>query len=118
MDRLAEFKKNYYEKSGDISRLFHQNLGISEKEAYEIFLSVHYHAVGIHSICLKNPLVEQALKKAQLPTPEIDFRENLKKFILIQLKYYCCRRARFAGPTASTSPWRPRIPAAPGPEQY
>lgn len=91
VDRLVEFKKNYYEKSGETSRLFHQNLGISEQDAYEIFLSVHYHAVGIHSICLKNPLVEQALKQAQLPAPEIDFRENLKKFILIQLRYYCCQ---------------------------
>lgn len=93
VDRLVEFKKNYYEKSGKLSRLLHQNLEVSEKDAYELFLSVHYHAVGIHSICLKNPLVEQALKQAQLPAPEIDFRENLKKFISIQLEYYCRRKA-------------------------
>lgn len=88
IDRLAAFKKRYYEKSHEVTALLCANLSISNEDCYEMFLNIHYHAVGIHSICRWNPLVFEALAKEKIERPNIDFRVNMKEFILMNLKHY------------------------------
>lgn len=88
VDRLAAFKKRYYEKSYEVCERIGSFIGLSYKETYKIFLNVHYHAVGIHSMCRWNPLIAEALAKENIAPPDIDFREDMKEYILMNLKYY------------------------------
>lgn len=89
VDRLAAFKKRYYEKTDELCSRLSSQLGISHEDAHNIYLNVHYHAVGIQSISKWNPLISEALAKENIQVPEIDFRENLKAFILMNLNHYC-----------------------------
>lgn len=89
VDRLAVFKRGYYAQAQELNRMLHENLGLSEEDAYDLSLSVLYHGVGICSICRWNPLVEQALERAGIQTPKLDFRQNMLRFLTIQLTYYC-----------------------------
>ncbi|NCB92554.1 MAG: TetR/AcrR family transcriptional regulator [Clostridia bacterium] len=88
VERLASFKKRYYEKAFEVSDLLCSHLKISREDSYEMFLNIHYHAVGIGSICRWNPLIAEALAKENIAAPAIDFRENMKKYILMNLKSY------------------------------
>ena len=63
VNRLAEFKKKYYESASEISILLSKNLGISVDDTYNLFLSVHYHSVGIQSICRVNRSEERRVGK-------------------------------------------------------
>lgn len=89
VDRLATFKKQYYEGAFEISRRIGSQVGLSKETSYTVFLNIHYHAVGIDSICRWNPLVYEALEKEHIKAPEIDFRANLKEFIFMNLKHFC-----------------------------
>lgn len=88
VDRLAAFKKRYYKKAYEVCDLLSAHLNIAKEDSYEMFLNIHYHAVGINSICRWNPLIAEALAKENIPAPAIDFRENMKKYILMNLKSY------------------------------
>lgn len=88
VDRLAAFKKRYYEKAYEVSDLIALHLNLPREDSYEMFLNVHYHAVGIGSICRWNPLIAEALAKENISPVNIDFRENMKKFILMNLRFY------------------------------
>lgn len=93
VDRLAAFKKRYYEKSYEVTDLLAAHLNISRDASYEMFLNVHYHAVGISSICKWNPLIAEAKAKAGIVSTPIDFKENMKKFILMNLRAYTENKA-------------------------
>lgn len=73
-----EFKRNYYVRAEEISRRLSQNLRIPPKDAYDLLLSVYYHATGLQCSCQKNPLVEQEIQNLNMKIPEINFRDNLK----------------------------------------
>lgn len=88
VDRLAAFKKRYYEKAYEVTDLLASHLELSKEDSYEMFLNIHYHAVGFNSICRWNPLIAEALAKENIPAPAIDFRTNMKNYILMNLKHY------------------------------
>lgn len=89
VDRLATFKKKYYEKSSEVTNLLASHLGISNDTCYKIFLNIHHHAIGTYCLCKCNPLVEEALAKAGLKAPAIDFKQDMQEFILMNLERYC-----------------------------
>ncbi|MDD3222890.1 MAG: TetR/AcrR family transcriptional regulator [Clostridia bacterium] len=88
IDRLAAFKKHYYENAYEVSEQICSPLGLSNANAYQLFLNIHFHAVGIDSISKWNPLVAEALAKENIKAPEIDFRANMKEYILMNLNYF------------------------------
>ena len=89
VERLAQFKKTYYEQAYRVSDLLAAHLGLDHDAAYEMFLNIHYHAVGIDSINRWNPLVSEALAKVNIQPPNFDFRENMKRYIGMNISYYC-----------------------------
>ena len=88
VERLAAYKKRFYEKTYDVSSHLGNLIGLSEEDAYEMFINIHYHAVGIYGIIRWNPLVSEALAKENITPPITEFRENMKKFITMNLSYY------------------------------
>ena len=86
VDRLAAFKKRYYNRVYEIADILSAHFGFSRDESYNILLNVHYHSVGIDSIMRWNPLVAEALAKEHIEAPKFDFKDNMKRFILMNLK--------------------------------
>lgn len=88
IERLAAFKKRYYERAYEVSERIGSLLGLSKEDSYLLLLNVHYHAVGVNSICRWNPLVAEALARENLTAPKVDFRENMKEYILMNLNHF------------------------------
>ena len=97
VDRLAEFKALYFEKAGALAAVLAQNLGIRQEEACECILAVYFHAVGICSMCCDNPLLRQALERAGIAVESVDFQDNMKRFIAMNLEYYGAGRTKRRG---------------------
>lgn len=88
VDRLATYKKRYYEKSFEVARQIGSLLELSTDDAYHLLINIHYHAVGIYAINRWNPLIAEVLEQENIKTPVFEFREELTNYILIMLKHY------------------------------
>ena len=88
-ERLAEFKRGYFEEIDLLSKRFHENLGIEPDRAGQLFNSVLFHAVSINGWCAENPLVAEAMEIAGLEQRVPDFKEEMRDFIEMCLAHYC-----------------------------
>lgn len=88
-ERLAEFKRGYYEEIDLLSKRFQDNLGIEPDRAGQLFNSVLFHACSINSWCNENPLVAEAMEIAGLEQRVPDFKEEMRDFIEMCLAHYC-----------------------------
>ena len=88
VDRLAVYKRGFYQSTYAISSWLGEQRGLSRQDSYDMFINIHYHAVGIHGILRWNPIIAAALEKEDITPPKLDFRENLKSFILMNLEHY------------------------------
>lgn len=89
IERLARFKALYYELSGKLASRLAGNLSITDKAAGRCILSVYFHAVGMYGICAAGSLVQKAVAKAGIAAEPVDFKEEMKEFIVMNLAY--CR---------------------------
>lgn len=87
VERLANFKQNYYHKEVEILCLLEKNLKISGEMARTLFYDVYYHAVGLIGSCLHNPLIREALKLIPMEVTEPDFRRDMRRFISMCLEH-------------------------------
>ena len=87
VDRLAVFKKKYYDFANAIRDRLSAMLKISEESAYKIQLDVLFYASSNAVCCYKNPLVQEALKKIDITPPEMDFYKDMKDFLKMRLEY-------------------------------
>ncbi len=85
IEKLAAFKKDFHRQIDELTVLFYQNFGISEKKAYELIMTVHYHSVGMYGYCNAGPMVMDALERAGVKLEIPDFREKMKDFIYMNL---------------------------------
>lgn len=88
-ERLAEFKRGYFEETDLLSKRFLENLGIEPDRAGQLFNSVLFHAVSINGWCAENPLVAEAMEIAGLEQRVPDFKEEMRDFIEMCLTHYC-----------------------------
>lgn len=87
-ERLAEFKRGYYQDQDKLAKRFGMNLGIAPDRANQLFNSVLFHAVSINGWCAENPLVAEAMEIAGLDPCIPDFKEEMRDFITMCLGYY------------------------------
>lgn len=88
VERLAAFKRNYYDRVGVVNARFGDLLGISAEEANALFLAVLYHAIGYNGICYRSPRIREALALAGIMPAPVDFRAELCRFIGILTAQY------------------------------
>lgn len=88
-ERLAVFKRDYFEEIGRLSARFEENLGLSSERANQLFNAVLFHACSINGWCSENPLVAEAMKIAGLEQHVPDFKEEMRDFIEMCLAHYC-----------------------------
>lgn len=92
VDRLAVFKKKYYDSALTFTKRLSDMLRISEEEAYKGFINILYFAGAVASSCEKNLLIQKALEKINITAPQTDFYDELKDFILMEISWRCGRR--------------------------
>lgn len=87
VERLATFKKKYYEFAFSFAEKLSKMLKNTKEESYKIFLDILLFSSASASSCEKNPLVQEALKLINIELPQNDFYENMKNFILMRLNW-------------------------------
>lgn len=92
VERLARFKALYYELAGKLAARLAGNLSITAEDAGRCVLSVYFHAVGMCGVCAVGPLVQEALAKAGIAAEPVNFKEEMKEFIIMNLTYCQARR--------------------------
>ena len=73
VERLAVFKKKYYDLAYAFRDRLAQMLGTTQDTAYKIQLDVLFYASSNAVCCYKNPLVQEALKQINITPPPMDF---------------------------------------------
>ena len=81
VERLAAFKKKYYDLAYSFRDRLSQMLGISQDAAYKIQLDVLFYASANAVCCYKNPLVQEALRLIKITVPPMDFYKDMKDFL-------------------------------------
>lgn len=87
VDRLASFKKKYYDFADDFCALLSGALNCSQEAAYKIQLDVLFYASSNAVCCYKNPLVQKALKKIKVDPPKMDFFADMQDFVSMRLAW-------------------------------
>lgn len=87
VDRLAAFKKKYYEFAWPLRDRLAEMLSISKEDAFKLQLNVLMFAATSAVSCYKNPLIQEALKKIDVVPPKIDFYADMRDFVLMRVKW-------------------------------
>ena len=87
VERLAVFKKKYYELAYAFRDRLSRMLGTTQDTAYKIQLDVLFYASSNAVCCYKNPLVQEALKQINITPPPMDFYRDMKDFLKMRLEY-------------------------------
>lgn len=86
VERLARFKKSYYDDLDRVLAMLSSNLGIDGERADRLYYQVYFQAVGMGSFCYDNPLVTRALDMAGIDRPKPEFRSYMRDFILMCIR--------------------------------
>lgn len=87
VDRLAVFKKKYYDLAYILTDRLSEMLKIQKDSAYRLQLDVLFYASSNAACCYKNPLVQEALKKINIMPPQMDFYGDIKDFLQMRLSW-------------------------------
>lgn len=88
VERLAEFKKGYYNFVDSMTERLPHIIDIEPKSVDPLILAIYYHAVGYVSGCWHNPLIAEALERIGRPRHVPPFRDEMRDFILMCLERY------------------------------
>ena len=88
VERLADFKRAYYDRVADMRERLPQIIDMAPERVEPLLLAIYYHAVGFVSGCWTNPLISQALELAGIERPAVDFRAEMRDFIGMCLAHY------------------------------
>ena len=87
VERLAAFKKKYYELSYAFRDRLADMLGTTQDAAYKIQLDLLFYASSSAVSCYKNPLVQEALKQINITPPSMNFYKDMKDFLKMRLAW-------------------------------
>ncbi|MBQ3837542.1 MAG: TetR family transcriptional regulator, partial [Treponema sp.] len=87
VERLAVFKKKYYDLAYVFRDRLSKMLGSSQDAAYKIQLDLLFYASSSAVSCYKNPLVQEALKQINIVPPPMDFYKDMKDFLKMRLAW-------------------------------
>lgn len=87
VERLALFKKKYYDKAYELCDNLSRMLSISKETAYRLQLDVLFYASSHVISCYHNPLVQEALKTIRITPPAMNFENDLQEFLLMRIAW-------------------------------
>ena len=87
VERLATFKKKYYDFADVFCVRLGSMLNVPKEEVGKMQTDVLYFASSTAVCCYKNPLILQALEKIGRSAPKWDFYADMKDFLRMRLKW-------------------------------
>lgn len=87
VERLAIFKKKWYDFSEEFAKRLSSMLKIDSEKSYKLVVDVQIYASSLVPSCLKNELVKKALKLINHPFSEPDFCATVKDFINMSINW-------------------------------
>ena len=87
VERLAIFKKKYYDLAYAFCDRLSRMLSCSQDAAYKIQLDILFYASSNAVCCYKNPLVQEALRQIKISPPPMDFYKDMKDFLRMRLEW-------------------------------
>lgn len=88
-ERLAVFKKGYFDGVDQMAERLDRNLGMDAANAGSLLSAILFHATKLNAWCSENPLVNEAMKIAGLEQRVPDFKNDMRDFIVMCLGHYC-----------------------------
>lgn len=88
VEKLVEFKRGYYDGVERMRRQLPSVLGIGPERIEAFMNSVYHQGVGLCCSCMDNPLVKTAVAQLGVEPYQVDFRAEIRDFILMSLKWY------------------------------
>ena len=88
VQRLADFKRAYYDEVARMRDRLPHILPIASKQVEPLLRTVYFHAVGLEGVCQRNPLVLEAVRMIGESRPRIDFLAEMRMFIAMCLDHY------------------------------
>ena len=88
VEKLADFKRVYYEGVNKLTPQLVSILEIKEEHIEKFITTIYYQGVGLCGWCQNNPLVHEALKQLQIERPELDFKAEMRDFISMCVAWY------------------------------
>lgn len=89
VERLAAFKRAYYDEQALLTARFCKNLNMNADAADRLFNAVLFHATNVNAWNEENPLVDEALKLAGIERCVPPLRDEMRDFIGMCLEHYC-----------------------------
>lgn len=87
-ERLAGFKRAYFDDMDRLIARFAENGVVDVDRADRLFNAVLFHAVSLNGWCSENELVAQAMGIAGLENRTPDFKDEMRDFISMCLQHY------------------------------
>ena len=87
-ERLAGFKRAYFDDMDCLIARFAENGVVDVDRADRLFNAVLFHAVSLNGWCSENELVAQAMEIAGLENRTPDFKDEMRDFISMCLQHY------------------------------
>lgn len=83
VEHLVEFKKNAFRELDPVINVLVVHLQLTVNEGHDLFWALIFHANGLNSVCHLNPVVNQAMKLAELPEYNSDFLKDFTRFMIM-----------------------------------
>ena len=85
MEKLVEYKRAFYSDTDDIITIFSKNLALRFVSSQNLLHAVHYQAMGMYNAIVENRKIKEEMELLGYILPDMDFKRDLKDFILIYL---------------------------------
>ena len=80
-----EYKRAFYSDTDDIITIFSKNLALRFVSSQNLLHAVHYQAMGMYNAIVENRKIKEEMELLGYILPDMDFKRDLKEFILIYL---------------------------------
>jgi len=87
IEKLAEFKRKSYEQRKPLFSVLMDTCRIDEAQAYDHYLSILYHSVYLYDRVTYQDTYVKAMELAGLKIIDLDFNQNLYRFINMCLSF-------------------------------
>lgn len=88
VEKLKEFKRDYYSKFAVFASHMAEVLGISPERVEAFVNAIYHHGVGLAGSCMNNPLVVRAIVELGREVAPVDFQEEMRDFVAMTLAWY------------------------------
>lgn len=88
VEKLMDFKRRYYNRVDRMKAQLPSVIGVGPDRIEMFTNSVYHQGVGLCCSCMDNPLVKEAVSRLGVEPYQVDFRAEMRDFILMSLTWH------------------------------